>query len=80
MDHAARIERLESQMLEVLQEQARGGESRKQLKESVDTLSDNVTSLTATIERGRGAMWVLGGVGTAVGALGTFLGSKFLGS
>ena len=80
MDYEARLLRLETQMLEVLQEQARGGESRKQLKEAVDELNKNVSSLTTTIDRGRGAMWVLGGVGTAVGVAASALANKLFGS
>lgn len=79
MDASERIDRLEAQMLEVLQEQARGSESRKQLKEAVETLSSGVEDLTATINKGRGAMWVLGGVGAAVGAVGSMIANKFLG-
>lgn len=45
----------------------------------LDKLSDNVNSLTSAMDRGKGALWVFGGISSAVGALLTIVISNFFG-
>lgn len=49
----------------------------EQLTESIEGLSNAVNTLTATYNKGRGAIWVIGGFGVVVGIASTYLARRF---
>jgi len=55
--------------------EARAGQAivNEKLEAKVDKLADSVDALTSTIDRSRGALWVISGVSGIVGAIGSLV-------
>lgn len=49
----------------------------EQLTESIQDLADSVNTLTATYNKGRGAIWVIGGFGCLIGIISTLLARRW---
>lgn len=47
------------------------------MTEAIQGLNTAVETLTATYNKGRGAIWVIGGFGALVGIVSTYLARKF---
>lgn len=54
--------------------------SNQHLKESVDRLAQTVSSLEASLNKGRGALWGLGAMASVIGGCASFAASKLFGA
>ncbi len=80
MDNLARIERLEEQVGDLREDRARDSEAQEHLTGAVEALTAKVAELNDTINRGRGALWIIGGVGATAGALGAAILDRLFGA
>lgn len=69
MTDERRLEALEERLTTMRVEAARLQESVEHLEEAVLGLTISVTGLKSTIDRGSGALWVIIGIASALGAL-----------
>ena len=69
MTDTSRIESLEEQVTELRVSNATLAVSVEHLAESVRTLTEKVGNLNDTMNRGRGALWVIVGASSVAGAV-----------
>jgi hypothetical protein len=67
--HPMRIHSLERDVSELREGQARQDEILKQLKESIDKIEKTVDDLNNTMQKGKGALWVVASIGAAIGVV-----------
>ncbi len=72
-----RLAELEAQVVQLRIKQGQSEVKFDQLEPAIKSLATNVAELKSSIDKGRGAIWMIGSLGALAGAAGEWFGGHF---